>query len=477
MALNNPLKIPNPTEGIIRSSSVVDSSSEQSSVDEAVNVNYDRIGATTVRPGMTAYSAVLSGSPISIGVWNTDTTQKLLAQVGSTVYAYSGGSWSSIGTQSSSAKIRYAQFIGYTYFVNGNGGDNVKSYDGTTFGTANTASLPKGDFINAGFDSRVWIANKAQNKVYYSDQIPVGSAMAGGTEFIYFSPGQGQSITALKTYKKALLVFMQNSIFRIYGPDVSDPYPAYFVGTYSQDSVVQAIDSLYFHHSSGFYRYNPTGEPQKLSKRIQDIVDAIPRSSYANVFGWTRDDYVYWHVGTVTVGGRTFKNMVLRFTISSNVWTIYEYFSKASSTRTLTCAITYDDGTDLNTLVGVSDGNVANVDKGTTDLGDEIFYDEIGRWYTVAELQSELVDINSMSGLAYGAAGAVLECRIDDDDANKWRIVGNYKNSYVSLFNSIADLPPLNRIRFRKRGVSSGTPPAFDAIEITNISKAGLKEQ
>jgi len=477
MSQNNPLKIPNITEGIIRSAAITDVSSELSSVQEAVNVNYDRIGSTTVRPGLTAYSAVLSGSPISLGVWNNNTSEKLLAQVGNTIYAYSGGVWTSLGTNGGTSRVRYAQFIDYTYMVNGSGNDVVKSYDGTTYGTANTASLPKGDYISGGFDSRVWIASSPENKVYYSDQIPVGSAMAGGTEFIYFSPGQGESITGIQEYKKALLVFMQNSIFRIYGPDVSDPYPAYFVGTYSQESIVRGKDSLYFHHSTGFYRYSPNGEPQELSKRIKDIVDAIPRANYDDIFGWADDDNVYWNVGSVTIGSRTFRNLVVRYSMSSNNWTWYEYFNNANSTRTLTSAITYDDGTTLSRLVGVSDGNVASTNLGTTDLGDPIFYDEIGRWYTIGTLQSDLMQIKSMAGIGYGASGAVLEAQIDQDDENKWRTIGTYSSDYVTMFNSIDDLPPFNRIRYRKRGVSTGAGPVFDAIEIGNVNKVGTKSQ
>ena len=477
MAQNNPLKIPNITEGIIRSAAITDVSSELPSVQEAVNVNYDRLGSTTVRPGLTAYSAVLSGSPIGLGVWNTNTSEKLLAQVGNTIYAYSAGSWTSIGTNTGTSRVRYAQFIDYTYTVNGSSNDVVKSYDGTTYGTANTASLQKGDYISAGFDSRVWIASAPQNKVYFSDQIPVGSAMAGGTEFIYFSPGQGESITGIFEYKKALLVFMQNSIFRIYGPDVSDPYPAFFVGTYSQESIVRGKDSLYFHHSTGFYRYSPNGEPQELSKRIKDIVEAIPRANYDDVFGWADDDNVYWNVGSVTIGLRTFRNLVVRYSMSSNNWTFYEYFNMDGSTRTLTSAITYDDGTTLSRLVGVSDGNVASVNVGTTDLGDPIFYDEIGRWYTIGTLQSDLMEIKSMAGVGYGVGGAVLEAQIDQDDENKWRTVGTYSQDYVTMFNSIVDLPPFNRVRFRKRGVSTGIGPIFDAIEIQNANKVGTKSQ
>lgn len=476
MAVNNPIKIPNPTEGIIRSAAITDVESEQSSVQDAVNVHYDRMGSTTVRKGLTVYSAVLAGSPKSLGVWNNATSGKLLAQVGTDVYAYSGGSWSNIGSNASNAKIRYAQFINYTYMVNGSGNDAMKSYDGTTFGTANTGGMPKADYIAGGFFNRLWSADASTNTISYSMATDYGDPLTLAGD-ITLSIDNGQNITGLKIFKKALLVFMEDSIWRIFGPDIADPYPAYFVGTYSQESVVQAKDSVYFHHSTGFYRYSESGEPQELSKRIKDIVDSIPRSNYDDIFGWADDDNVYWHVGQVTVEGRTYKNLVVRYTISSNVWTTYEYFNKNGSTRTLTCAITYDDNSALNRLVGVSDGNVANINTGNTDLGDAIFYDEVSRWFTIGELQAELIDIRQMSGISYGASGATLEAQIDQDNENVWRSIGTYNQDYVTMFNSIVDLPPFSRIRFRKSGVCSGSQPIFDTIEIVSINSSGLKSQ
>jgi len=82
-----------------------------------------------------------------------------------------------------------------------------------------------------------------------------------------------------------------------------------------------------------------------------------------------------------------------------------------------------------------------------------------------------------MAGVGYGVGGAVLEAQIDQDDENKWRTVGTYSQDYVTMFNSIVDLPPFNRVRFRKRGVSTGIGPIFDAIEIQNANKVGTKSQ
>jgi hypothetical protein len=87
------------------------------------------------------------------------------------------------------------------------------------------------------------------------------------------------------------------------------------------------------------------------------------------------------------------------------------------------------------------------------------------------------MEIKSMAGIGYGASGAVLEAQIDQDDENKWRTIGTYSSDYVTMFNSIDDLPPFNRIRYRKRGVSTGAGPVFDAIEVGNVNKVGTKSQ
>lgn len=307
-----PIKIPNPIEGIIRTASIEDVMSEPASVQEAINVHFDRMGATTVRPGLTEYSAALPGPARYFTVWSTtnlatgNQNPQLMAQVGNTIYALIGGSWVSKGTNSTSGKVRATQFINYTYFVNGNNGDVLKSYDGSTYGTGNTASMPKGDFISGGLEGRLWIADKNTNRIWYSDQTPTGTALANTitpypNNFLYFSPPSGQSITGMILYQRAMMVFMQDYIYRIYGATSYDAYPAYFVGTYSQESIVQAKDTIYFHSPNGFYRFTYDQQPQEISRRIIDIMQAIPRANYANIFGWQDFDHVYWALSLIHI--------------------------------------------------------------------------------------------------------------------------------------------------------------------------------
>jgi len=468
--------IPNPTEGMIRSAAVEDYVSDESSVQESLNMHFDRVGAVTVRPGVTAYTAAaLSAFATGYHQWTQagTTNRQLLAQDGLDIKKLSGGSWSTIHTNTNAGRVRSSQMNNTTFFVNGNTGDNPGSYDGSTY-TSGVASLPKGDYINSGFEKRVWVGDKTKGKVFYTDQIPFGTSVTGGTEFIYFNAENGQAMTGLFQSQKALLVFYPDNIFRIYGATSSDPYPAYYVGTYSQESIVKAKDGLYFHHSSGFYKFQYDSQPQEISRKVLDFVQAIPRSAYENIFGWTDEDHVYWHVGNLTLEGTTYKNVVFRYTISAQMLTIYSYFSGESSTKTLTTAFVYDDGTDLNRLVGVSNGVTAVVNSGTTDLGEPIFYNNISRWITFNKMQSEYQQLKSIAVTHINGAGAQLEAQVDKDIADKWTSLGTYDERYVTLFQSVnTNLNPFNRVRFRTSGYSTGTSPIFGTMEVINYEDLG----
>lgn len=480
-----PIKIPNPVEGVIRSASIEDIISEPSSVQEAINVHFDRMGATTVRPGLQQYTTALPGTPTYLTAWSTTdhTTSyinpQLLAQVGTGIYTWTGSAWIQKTTNTSSNKIHATQFINYTYFINGNNGDPMNTYDGNTYSTANTASFGTGDYLSGGLEGRLWLADNSTNRIYYSDQTPTGTTLVGGTDFIYFSPPQGQYINGMQLYQRAMLVFTQDYIYRVYGATAYDAYPAYFVGTYSQNSIVQAKDTLYFHHgSTGFYRFTYDQQPQEISRRIIDVVQAIPRGNWPDVFGWQDFDHVYWACGDVTVGGTHFRNLVCRYTISTQVWTFYDYFGSNTSHNTIECALVFDNVFNLNRLVGVSDGRVATVNAGTTDLGEPIFYTEIGRWFNLANLQTAYQQLKSIGVLHINGAGADLEAQTDKQVPDEWSWIGKYDQNFVTLFQSVeASVLPFNRIRFRTSGSSTGVGPVFGTKEVLEWDDLGFTYQ
>jgi hypothetical protein len=166
--------IPFPTEGVIRSEALNDTIAPENSVQLAINMNFDRVGALTSRPGVANLYAQRGGSITSVGTLNTVISgiNKIFSQVGTDISVWTGSAWSSVRTTSVSTKARFAQFLGYIWMVNGHGGDAPLASNGSTFAAYDVpATFPKGDFISAGFDGRVWVADASLDALYYTDQI------------------------------------------------------------------------------------------------------------------------------------------------------------------------------------------------------------------------------------------------------------------------------------------------------------------
>ena len=473
------IKIPYPTEGVIRSAQLDDTITPENSVQLAINMNFDRVGAMTTRPGIATFATTLGGSVTSLGTLSIQGgIKRLYAQVGTDISVWNGATWTSVRTTTVSTKARYAQFLNYIYMVNGT--DALQASNGGAFSVvANIVpsgpAMPVGDYISAGFEGRIWVANKANDAIYFSDivQFTPPSTFVMTTlaaNFIQdFSPQDGESITGLFRVPRALLVFKENHIYRIYSSINVDPYPAYNVGTYSQESIVQAKDGIYFHHSSGFYKFNYDGQPTEISRRIIDFVKAIPRASYENIVGiYDGFDAVKWSIGSVTVEGVTYANCQVRYSVSTQVWTVYDL--GANTAKSL---VRYDDGTTIEQILGTSAGVVAKLDSGTTDLGIAINYEFIDRWRSYTEMYSKSKNISGVMVLTENAGGAVLEYQTQKSPPNVWSYIDSVSEDYASLFPN-ANTDDFTVIRLRLVGNTIGTPMIFHGIELLSIQDKGL---
>ncbi len=481
------IKIPYPTEGVIRSAQLNDTVTPENSVQLAVNMNFDRIGAMTTRDGIATYATTLGGSVTAFGTLNSQSssTKYLFAQVGSTIQALNSTThaWASVRTGlTGSAKARFSQWLNYTWMVNGNAGDAVQVSNGGSFSAVAgivPANFPKADFIQAGFDARIWIANSATDFLYYTDQLTstdginynaVTFTLADNFQ-TGFSAQDGESITGLFRVPKALLLFKQNHIYRIYSATNADAYPAYNVGTYSQESIVQAKDGIYFHHSSGFYKFAYDTQPTEISRRVIDFVKAIPRASYANIVGiYDGYDAVKWSVGSITVEGVTYANCQMRYSISTQVWTIYDFAG-----TNITALIRYDDGTTIEQVAGTSTGLVGKLDSGTTDFGSSIYYESIDRWRSFTEMYSASKNISGMMVMSENGAGALLQYQTEKSPANVWKDIDTVRDKYDALFPN-ASTDDFNNVRLRIRGNTRGTPIIFHGIELLSIQNKGLDQ-
>jgi len=468
------LKIPYPVEGLIQSLQMNDTIAPEQSVATAINVVFDRIGAITTRPGNAQYATTLGGAIKSLGKFaeNATTNRKLLAQVGNKIYSWDGTSWTDVRTLTSSVlKARYSQFLNLTYTVNGSAGDVIQTYNGTTYGSTNVASLPKGDFVQAGFEGRVWVANATLDRLYYSDIVSLGGTITGGTDYIEkLSPQDGESFTGLYRVPRALLVFKQNHIFRVYGATSVDPYPAYNVGTFSQESIVEAKNGLYFHHSSGFYWFRYDGQPQEISRRIKAFVNAIPRTYYENVTGaYDGKDNVTWSVGPVTVDGVAYSNCQLRYTISTQVWTAYDLVGINP-----TAMITYDSGNIIAQIVGDSTGLVMQQDSGTTDNGNDFYFEVITRWMSLIDMWSMKKQLSGIMVNHQNGSGTKFQFQTGKYAPNEWGDIGTLDEKYSTIFPNFQS-EDFNKIRLRLSGFTKGTQIVFDGIEIDTLIEQGAE--
>jgi hypothetical protein len=474
------IKIPVPTEGVIRSAQLDDTICPENSVQLAVNMNFDRVGAVTTRLGASTFTTARSGSITSFGTLNIQGgIKRLYSQVGTDISVWNGvmSGWVSVRTCTVSTKARYSQWLNKIYMVNGT--DALQCSDGGNFaataGFVPATTMPVGDYIQAGFDGRIWIASKTNDALYYSDIVqftPPSTYSITYTTTNYIknlSPQDGESITGLFRVPKALLVFKQNHIYRVYSASNVDPYPAYNVGTFSQESIVQAKDGLYFHHSSGFYKFAYDTQPTEISRRIIDFVKAIPRTSYENVVGvYDGYDAVKWSVGSVTVEGVTYANCQMRYSISTQVWTIYDFAG-----TNITALIRYDDGTDINQVCGTSTGLVGKLDSGYLDFTSDIYYELIDRWRSFTDFWCHSKNESGIAIMAENAGGALLQYQTEKAQPNVWKDIDTFKSDYASIFPN-ASTDDFNMIRTRIRGYSRGTPIIFHGTELLSIQDKGL---
>lgn len=463
--------IPPYQNAIVREAAVDETLVPPNSVELAVNVQFDRIGAMTRRPGVTRLGAQLvAATPIlGMGVYrnNAGSTYAVVAKVGTTVKAYSGSSWSNVRTGlTASSKAFFSSLGGYLFMVNGHGNEICATWAGSgSFGTTYATSLPKGDFVE-NYRSRIWVADNSTDRVYYTDPVDTDDGtISGGTASVLISPQDGEKITGLKRSPRALLVFKQNHIYRVFNPNSQDPDPYITRGTYSQESIIEAKDGIYYHHPTGFYKYVDGQVQEEISRPILDVLQVIPRASYENVAGWADEDHIYWSIGDITLGGISLSNVVCRRTISTQLWTVYSHATEFKSSTL------YDNGTTLTQLVGDDDGNVQQYNTGNDDNGSAIFFDVVTHWTYFTENKSFQKTFSKLIAFHENAQGINISYQIDRQDQgntnNSWKSAGNINKD---IFDTLSiDAKNFIRIRFRISGSSVGTPFIFRNFEIQDL--------
>lgn len=462
------------SRGVIMEGAVDEFLMPSGALSYAINVHFDRIGSPTLRPGITLIGSQIVSGHIIVGLHQfldtgTGTNDRLIAVANTTAYALVSGVWTAKRTGlTADTKARFTNFIDYAFMVNG--AEAMNSWDGGAgnFGTTNCTSAPTAAFID-NFRTRVWAARTSSNpsRIFYSSIAASGGTITWtSTDWIDVAPGDGEDITGIKNFGRAMHVFKPNRVYRIFSINESEPDPQIFVGTYSQESVSVAKDGMYWHHPSGIYRLRRgDSNPTEISRPVYDIIKNVSRAYYDDVSSWTDDDHVFMSVGDVTVNGNTINNCVLRWTISTEVWTVYSYAHE------LVVGASYDTGSAITRAVGDTDGNVFTVDSGSTDNGTAINVELETRWYALTGLRAETKTIRKMIGLHENAQGLNLGWRNGTMQKNEIQPIGQL-GAQETFF------PNLNitgsRVKFSCRGSFTGGQWTFQGFEIVDWINEGV---
>lgn len=488
MADLDPKKIENlGVYGVIRAAEVNDSLIPDGAVTDSVNFQFDRKGAATVRTGLSALGATVLASRPCYGLFNAQNgTAIAVFSNGSSaaIYSFSSGAWGlSLDGGTASIAVRFVDFGSYTIALN----FMYNTYSSMRFWNAGSSRHwhNTGNPINPQnmwgytpqfgevYKSKVYLfgdTSKEGNpsRLYFSSVISSTGNItwSPSVDYVDINPGDGEGGSGLKRFSLELLCFKPNYIYRFRTSGV-DPDPLIKIGTRSQESIVEGKRGLYFHHDTGFYRYTG-GYPTEISRPISDIVDAIPYTQFKSIAGWNDSDHIYWSIGTVTVldvkENITYKNCVIRYTESSDVWTVYSYSSD------LRRGTTYNSGTTLTRIVGTDMGIVATQNSGNLDIGEPIKYRLRTKWYDWGTVATSKV-IEELVGICEKAQGSELMYQTDENQ--EWKSIGQLKQ-LATYFNK--QQIRFNRIKFQLTGVSRSEPPVFLGVEIIKGINFGITE-
>lgn len=464
--------------GLIREAEVDPVLIPEGAVVDAVNVHFDRKGATTLRPGITLLgTAMVSGATYNcLGLYdarfsNENNNSALAVFSNGTqndVYFYNGGSWSvTLAGYTSGNKHRFATFSDRVIMVNGTT-NTLACFSSSSWETSGppinidgmSGYSPK--FVEV-FKGRVYLAGDSTNpdNIYYSSVVDVNGTITftPSSDFEPINPNDGENLTGLKRYATELLCFKPNYLYRFKTSGV-DADPLIKIGTRSQESIIEGKKGLYFHHDAGFFKY-VGGYPAEISRPISDFVDAIPMSYRTEISSWKDADHIYWSIGDVTIEGETYANAVVRYTESSELWTVYSYATEIRR------GSDYNDGTTLNQIVGDDTGAVYTFNSGTTDNGEAIPYRMITGW--IEGNIAELKQMEELVAICEKAQGSKLQYQIDDE--TQWHDAGQIR-SYLTFMDDLG--VRFHRIRFKLYGISSIEPFIFRGLEITKYISEGI---
>jgi hypothetical protein len=215
--------------------------------------------------------------------YKSDGTKVTLMAHGTTLYSVNDvtGALTSIktGLSASATTYRFVTVNDIVYYVNGF--DGLRKWDFTTESQVNTTNYT----IIAVHKGLLFLAGGVDPNAIFFSNFGVYETFTS-TDFLYAdSPKTGDPVTALISLNGYLLVFTRNNKFILSGSDNAtfaiDEAPDQN-GTYTQETVTQDDNFVYYLAPTGVYRSNGS-EAQLMSKNNYQEVSTMPNKETACV--------------------------------------------------------------------------------------------------------------------------------------------------------------------------------------------------
>lgn len=466
------------TEGVI--TNVKYSLCPRNSVELSVNFVFDEIyGEAVVRQGLTLVGTRVIGSNHDCqGIFNFITTDeavnKLISVYNGSILYFDGVNWTtSRSGDNTSLKARFASFLDTVVRVNGTD-SHVASSNGTTWSTTNSAldlgNMPVGKFVIVYKDQMIIAGNDARPDSLFISSVPnaAGTAISWTTDDreIVINPEDGQNITALGKVSGLLMIFKERSLYT-WNNRSTEADSVIEIGCSSQESVANCGEgNLAFFNPSGVW-LTSGGQPVMISRKVQEWIDGMDSAYFTEVASAGDEEHLFVSIGSSTVKGKTYNNVVLRYSLNTKEWAVFSYAYKFQA-FTL-----YKDGDDFIIVGGDSTSRVLEVDSDSlTDNGNGIQY----------EIQSQDRDFGSKGikkeiserVMAYGKYPSSGLVQVQIDGSKTWKQLGTFKKE-VNNF-PIANALQGNMFKFRVTGVSSTDRFRFQGLELPHISLLDYSE-
>jgi hypothetical protein len=453
------------SKGIISPKNISRDLLGEGSVQFAMNIDFDEVyGHATARKGSIQVGSAISGATDIYGINAIRTFNSNIPVVAvrdgsaSRMYYWNGSAWTaSTGwTGKGLGKHRFASLNGSIFVVNGTN-DMMSSTNGASWVTTNCPTSLVLSYITR-YRGRLFGLTPA-GVLYFSSIVNPSAnpfiTWTTATDNIIINPDDGGYASGFALVGSSLLVFKNNGFYRVDATNSAvTPDDLYHVGAISQEAITVAKGIVYFYSGTAVYTTNGTLDPQEISRPIQHIIEAIPDDN--EVYMTSNEQFVYMFVGDLNLEGEGYSNVVLRYSIRSDSWTLYSYPYKLKG-------LYYNDKD--NTIYGGGVNLIYKIEQNdTTDNTNIIPYslvmqemDSGSRAYPVS-IQGTGIHVFTKNGLNsrittvfFGEGGERLETREIDNEFKNFIQKPQEQGRYFDLTWS---------------GVIKDKRPVFEGIEV-----------